>query len=190
MKRNDEFNEILDEALSEYRGAEPLSGFEDRVLLRLRDRRRHREAWLTWSFAAALAIALVAAIVGILPRKYGQQQVKQQSSLHGRTPSMAERIASEPPKHTANLPRKVHREWHAVVTVNPNAVAAVRRTLVVREQFPSPAPLSCEERVFLRLARTDPQALQPLPKRDAEIAIAPIEIKPLAEEDAGDRGEN
>jgi hypothetical protein len=60
----------------------------------------------------------------------------------------------------------------------------------MREQFPSPAPLNSDERMLLRLARSDPQFLQTPPRRDAEIAIVPIEIKPLAEESAGDRGEN
>jgi hypothetical protein len=190
MKRNDEFDKILDEALIEYRGAEPLSGLEDRVLRRLQDRRRNRGAWLTWSLATALAIALFAVIAWFLPKKHGPEQAEQPSSTQWTSASMPENIAAEPPKHIGDLPRKVHRERHSVVTVNSNPIAAVRTGSVIREQFPSPAPLSSDERVFLRLARTDPQVLQTLPQRDAEIAIAPIEIKPLAEENAGDRGDN
>jgi hypothetical protein len=190
MKRNKEFDEILNEALMEYSGAAPLSGLEDRVMLRLQDRRRNRGVWLTWSFATALAIALIAGIGWFLPKRYGQAQVEQPSSTQWKSASTAERIVSEPSKHTADFPREVQRKRHSVVTVNSNTIAAVRRRPVIREQFPSPAPLSYDERGFLRLARTDPQVLQTLPKRDAEIAIAPIEIKPLAEENAGDRGEN
>lgn len=182
MKRNDEFDEILDEALIEYRGAEPLSGLEDRVLRRLQDRRRNRGAWLTWSLATALAIALFAVIAWFLPKKHGPEQAEQPSSTQWTSASTPENIAAEPPKYTGDLPRKVHRERHSGVIVNSNPSTAVRRAPVVPEQFPSPASLSSDERVCLRLARTDPQVLQTLPRRDAEIAIAPIEIEPLAEE--------
>src|SRR5580698_5863972 len=74
MKRNKEFDEILNEALMEYSGAAPLSGLEDRVMLRLQDRRRNRGVWLTWSFATALAIALIAGIAWFLPKRYDRSR--------------------------------------------------------------------------------------------------------------------
>ena len=43
MKTTDEFDEILSNALSEYRKAEPLAGLEDRVLRRVQQQRERRK---------------------------------------------------------------------------------------------------------------------------------------------------
>ena len=43
MKTTDEFDEILSNALSEYREAEPLAGLEDRVLRRVQQQRERRK---------------------------------------------------------------------------------------------------------------------------------------------------
>jgi hypothetical protein len=60
MTMNDEFDNILDDAMAEYRDAEPLAGVEGRVLRRLAERTKRRRAWWGWSLAAGLAMALLA----------------------------------------------------------------------------------------------------------------------------------
>ncbi len=188
MKTGDEFEEILSDALAEYREAEALAGLEARVLLRLQDRARSSRAWLTWSFATALLIALVALAVWLVPKTPEKEQLRQQSGLQPRkAPSIAETKAAVPTKPMAQLPQMTHRERRKSVTANS---AAVRAAPVIREQFPSPAPLSPDERALLLLAQTNPQVLKTTTKRDAEIDIAPIKIEPLAQEIAGAEGEN
>ena len=62
MTHNDEFDKVLDDALSEYREAEPLAGLEDRVLQRLQlQTEQRRKLWWRWSAIAAAAAALIIA---------------------------------------------------------------------------------------------------------------------------------
>ena len=91
--------------------------------------------------------------------------------------------------------------------LKPNAAARNKSAAVdahpSHPEFPDPTPLTSEERAVLAWARTDPQALQTPPHDEAdaqalqappqdekEIAIAPLEIKPLADPDAGSKGDN
>ena len=69
MKTNDEFDRIMSDALSEYREAEPLAGLEDRVLRRVQQQSGRQRLWWRWSFAAGLAVALLAVAAWIELRR-------------------------------------------------------------------------------------------------------------------------
>ena len=61
MKPDEDFDNLLDDALTEYRDAEPLAGLEHRVLRRLRcQTERRRATRLAWSAAAVATAALLA----------------------------------------------------------------------------------------------------------------------------------
>jgi len=60
----------------------------------------------------------------------------------------------------------------------------------MRNRFPVPAPLTSEERALLALARTNPEALQTLPRNDGELAIVPITIQPLTNTGGDNQGDN
>jgi len=59
----------------------------------------------------------------------------------------------------------------------------------VFDQFPTPAPLNSSEKTLLALAAYHPDVLDRTPA-DQEIKIAPIYIRPLAEDSGSREGEN
>jgi hypothetical protein len=56
--------------------------------------------------------------------------------------------------------------------------------------FPTPAPLSAEEKALVALARRHPEALSASPATLQAVAISPINIKPLSVVNGNDQGEN
>jgi hypothetical protein len=209
MNDNDEFDQILDNALSEYRDAEPLADLENRVLQRLQlQAERRQKLWWQWSAAALTAAVLViAAWVGLrsggkqtpVVEKHApasdSQSTAQMRTAPKVTPANPEILAQKHPRLTSELaPKQGPRADSEVATNEASArntpqaagVAAAR----VLPQFPAPAPLTREEHTLLALARTNPDALQNLTQSEGEITIAPIEIEPLAGDGSDTQGEN
>ncbi len=188
---SDEFDPILDEALSVYRNAEPLAGLEGRVLQRLRlQHDRRRKLWLRWSTAAACACILVAlALIGLHTR---------------RQTSAAEKSQSTAPQPSASRTRQAPTNEESAESVRPNHELAVKRqrkttsqalgrqslpiidseipaTASGRMPFPSPAPLSRGERSLIGLGETHPEVLSETAKNEDLVVIAPIDIQPLSD---------
>jgi hypothetical protein len=193
MKHNDDFDLILDDALAEYREAEPLAGMEDRILRRVRQQsERRRKFWWQWSVAAATLAVLAVAWIGSHDRARHNVVIpplaRKPIAPVGRQIAAPDRLASQ--RHTAPLrvPRK------KVVGPRPVDVAGHTQVAVqllpFRGQFPVPAPLNADERALLALAQTHPEALRTLlHSNDEEMAIVPITIQPLIGE-GGDQGDN
>jgi hypothetical protein len=197
MKTNDEFDNILDDALAEYRDAEPLSGLESRVLRRVQEQPSRRRAWWGWSLAAGLAMALlaVAAWFELRDPPYRPLPTYQAST---------EQAAAQP-SHNLRTEKdliadleKVRRDYSETFpadTLKQKRRASSKSTPVLAvssrgEQFPAPAPLTSEERALLALAHSDPEALRTLPGNNKELAIAPITIQPLTDGSGGNEGDN
>jgi hypothetical protein len=196
MTFNDEFEQMLDDALAEYRKAEPLAGLEDRVLQRLKSQaERRRRLWWQWSaIAAATAVLAIAAWIGLSGR-----------ARHEAIPSPVVRKQDLPAEPSPRTPDALATNTHAS---NPVQVAknvrpegarvpapgqlASAEGAPMREQFPSQVPLKAEERVLLALAQTHPEVLREWSRdgSDQEISIAPINIKPLVDETGSNQGEN
>jgi len=197
MNTNDEFDNILADALAEYRDAEPLSGLEGRVLRRMQDGPMQRRAWWGWSLAAGLAMALLAIAAWFelrdppyrpLPTYQAstEQPAVAQPSPNLRTekdPIAAERVRPDYPE--AFLPDTLKQKRRASSKPIPAPAVSSRG-----EQFPAPAPLTSEERALLALAHTYPEALRTLPGSDKDLAIAPITIQPLTDGSGGNEGDN
>lgn len=197
MKYNDEFDQILDEALAEYREAEPLAGVEDRALHRIQFQASRRRKLLTFwrSIAlAAAAAAIVAIWLGLSARS--QHETPAQAIARDQTPASQpqSKPSTEAAPHSdanaSSLTAKTVRSRPPRTVVMAHIVASEPGPM--RDMFPTPAPLTPSERTLLALAQTHPLALQELPQHDAdnEIAIAPIIIKPLAENVVSSGGEN
>lgn len=194
MTHNDEFDQVLDDALAEYREAEPLAGLEDRVLQRLRfETERRRKLRWRWSAITAVAAGLtVAAWIGlgyrVRPEMASSSAAQKHSPPIERQPRTAEtRVANE---------QSTSKRLAGSNAVSPRAYVPVQAQFTgtepapMPERFPSPAPLKPEERMLLALATTHPEILMDKPDDDKEIVIAPINIKPLVDETGGDQGEN
>jgi len=151
--KHDELDRTLDAALAKYAAVEPREGLEDRVLANLRAERAQvpDRAWWRWSLAAALATVVVVAL-----------------ALAWRSGGPSHRVVENPPSPTAqsaqtsaqvssnddrpqirgaqSVPqeRGAHRRA-AIHHAQPKVVIAVVPKL---DQFPSPQPLSEQEKIL------------------------------------------
>jgi hypothetical protein len=194
MTHTDEFDQILDDALAEYREAEPLAGLEGRVLQRLRLQAEHRRK-LSWRWSALAATATALAIAAWIALGNGAlQEVAAPSAVQKQAPS------PEPQPHTAETRAANERSTakrapgtntglHRAHVSAQASVANIEHAPML-ERFPLPAPLKREERMLLALAATHPEILMDKPDEDREIVIAPISISPLADETGGHQGED
>lgn len=191
MNQNNEFDHILDDALREYRDAEPLSGMEDRILRRIAAQPHPSSRRWVWIVSAAAAAMIVAVLwLGLHVRPHQQPVVTQISpsvqqapvtTAHGDTPLLP---AVKP--HPAASARLSSRHSSSAVTPQIAQAVAPKPRL---KQFPAPTPLTSEEHALVALARTNPNALLARPDDTEKLSISPIEIKPLASESGAPQGE-
>jgi len=171
-KRDERFvEELLDASLQRYRSEDPGAGWENRILANVRAAdhvTRRRGAWL-WAFGAATGAVILLVVVTVFShRKPAPIPAPQVVSYPAPLPIGRAPVAVQPTlrRHT------------------PRLTAAARRP----EQFPTPAPLSEEERLLLAYVASTPSSelstpivrdpqIEPL--QFSEIKIARIEIKEL-----------
>jgi hypothetical protein len=165
---SDELDKILDSALASYSQEEPRQGLDDRIFNRIRAAGEARRfAWLRW----AIAIPVFACILFLAVTFWSKRDSVPRASK--RAPVIAKRAPVSP--------------------VAPPAVqmAVSRRRikrLPKREQFPTPTPLTAEERSLLAFVARSPKQAQVL--ADARSRSAePIQIKEIHIEPLPDRGE-
>jgi len=204
MTNHDQFDELLDHALGEYRNAEPLAGLEDRVLQRLRSQpaERRNPLWIWGAVAACAALVLIGVWIGVensttphLPTagKYGPPTAPPKEGGVGHPPeAKVGTRGSEELAHVTKRPTrpKEGRVGHPAPRglksardnrskgLNGRAEAVPLQN--VASQFPTPAPLTAEEHALLALLHADPNVLPKLGDDANDMAIAPLEIKPLA----------
>jgi len=161
-EKRDELDQLIDSALAGYVDAEPLAGLEQRVIDRVRLATRTRSL-VRWASAAVALATVLLAVVATRPKPVQPlvgQAIRPAVLLPGAVPQ-SQRQAERP------APRKQKSR-------NP----ATQTRLPKRDQFPTPAPLTAEERALIQLARFHPDEAQS-PSELRPIEIAPIEIAPL-----------
>ncbi len=183
MNHDEHLDNILDDALGEYRDAEPLAGLESRVLRRLQAPKPFGAGfWLRCGIAAA-AVAVIALVIWIGMARRTPPTVDPAGDVAAQpkvvTPSRAPAIATKGPAiasgniqiqgRTSRLPVSAT----AVPARNKPATAGV---------FPVPVPLNDAERAFASALNRHPEALR-APAADTAPVIAQIEIKPLSTTD-------
>jgi hypothetical protein len=154
----DELDRLIDGALADYSAAEPLAGLEQRVLDRVRDAQRSRRR--RWRGMLAVAAPAVAAILAVVV------------SRRPETPPIAALPPSPAPPAVAMAPPPA-----PVGIATPRRIAPKPRPLPKRDVFPTPSPLTREERLLVQLAESRPEILEFKPLESIE--IKPIEIAPL-----------
>ncbi len=167
-------DELLEASLGRYRSQEPRAGLDARILasVRTRERARSRHRWV-WAFAACAALLTIFALVFHRPRP-GQEA-----------------------KGAARHPRTVAKSAVPPVATTPKIVSAPRTTLrgtarakalpARPEQFPTPAPLTEQEKLLLVYVKEAPASAlkvqaneQPADQIEIpKLTIAAVEIKPL-----------
>jgi hypothetical protein len=189
MNHGNQFDSVLNEALREYREAEPLAGIEDRVLRRVQNHIERSPA-LGWRWRVALAMITILITLGIRKAQPHQpsppQVVQQRTPVSGAPPVTRDARSNESrvaPEHTMQSRASKEQARQRLKLANTTRPP-------VQAEFPLPTPLDSQERALLALAQTNPDALRPLLDDDTKDALAPIIIPPLAKSDSDTEGED
>jgi hypothetical protein len=187
MRRHDrdELDDLIDRALPGYSTSEPMHGLEERVLRRVRTAgasspgpRRYRWAL---AFPVLAAVFLGAIVLRTLPSS--KSQTTGTAAGHAlpvtafKTPPPAPLRPSVP--EPASPATKVSRR-----TLPRQDRRARPAAVPKKESFPTPAPMTAEERALIAWAGREPaaviQAFEDLRKPGNEpLSIQPIQIQPL-----------
>jgi len=183
MNHANEFDSILNEALREYREAEPLAGIEDRVLRRLQSYARPQPV-VGWRrrMTAAVAVGVLVTLAWIGARHSHLRRPSSAQLVQQKTPavSVSPEIPQIPNAEFHSAPGRPARPQAANVNTQPPTPPAVSRPAPVPGQFPMPRPPDSEERALFALAQSHPDALRPfLHEENYDPDIAPITIQPL-----------
>ncbi|MBV9301843.1 MAG: hypothetical protein JOY62_13770 [Acidobacteriaceae bacterium] len=165
--KGDELDQILARGLRSYADAEPRPGLEKRVINRVRETREIRSLkWLRWAISVPVFASLLIIAITFWPKRE-------------RTPEF----------HASSTP--VAKSVSAAPVIPKAAEAAVRRPrsqrvlAPKREQFPTPVPLTEEERALLAFANGVPHAEEVMATQEKRMSepleIAEIHIEPLQE---------
>lgn len=163
-RKQDELDSILDAALAKYAAVEPRVGLEERVLASLRAERARvpDRVWWRWSLAGALAAVVVVGLaLAWRSGKLSRPIVKGHPS-----PTI-----QSAPKPATQLVSNAGGKQIRGNQPGPQKLAAVRKALVHRaqpeavalanpklDQFPSPRPLSEQEKILLDYVERFPEA--------------------------------
>ncbi|HET7214063.1 MAG TPA: hypothetical protein VFL79_10775 [Terriglobia bacterium] len=182
MEDNGRFvDELLDSALAHRRDSEPRAGLEGRILARVRAASREGGRKLSRKFW--LAVAATAAVVALIA-------IYSANRSHGPVPQ-ASRTANAVPAPPPREALKANAEptpaiGPATAVVEPKRIARRERKPSRRveahhwpSQFPTPAPLSQEEKALVRYVQQTPPQVLAEPFVREQSANQPLEIKPL-----------
>ena len=144
----DELDRLLGSALKQYAAVQPREGLEIRILAHLRSQSAEgaSHAWWRW-FTATAAVAALAVIITMALRPHAKPQstVAQHLPASAAVPNLA---ATSQPKRAVQRPKV---RLHAV------ADAQVAKALPKLDQFPSPQPLSEQEKILANYVARYPE---------------------------------
>ncbi len=178
-------DDLLDAAPARHRSVEPRPGLEERVLTRLRSE-QPPASWLGWTWRLAVGVAGFAIVLATA--HWARRTV-----FAPGTPARGSRILlSETSKSAASasplLPDATKRvapltAWRATPRTVRQATLPRGGAEPRQGTFPSPAPLSEQERLLMSYARLSPSAdsltFHAGDREIEEIQIKPLEIAPL-----------
>jgi hypothetical protein len=158
-------DKMLDGLLSAYSAAEPRPGLETRILANLKEASARKSAW-RWGFGWVWAGAATAAALAILltvyfsrpQRRLGAPQIVQHAPQRESQPSPASQEESGPAPAGSAKSQSGRQQRQQLAKLQPAQAHNV--TVVRQEVFPSPSPLSDQEKLlFLYLAGTPREEL-------------------------------
>lgn len=162
MEDNDRFvDELLDSALAQHRDAEPRPGLEGRIVAHVRaagqQSSKTRKLWMAVAATAAAVVALVAIRVANRTHSLAPQTSQAVNAVPAPSPTETLKVNTErtPAAGTATKvvepKRKVRGERKPLRRVQAHHWPS---------QFPTPAPLTAEEKALVRYVQeTPPQVL-------------------------------
>ena len=171
-ERQDRIDKWLDDALTTYGEAPESEGLERRILARVAANtpRTPRRSTFTIALAAALAVAMAGLFWWLTAKSHAEPES---------TPMIAS-TKSELPR----LPAKPVPALAAALASTASAPRVQKKPAAPkRSRFPTPSPLSSEERALVQLVSSNaahvPRAFTRLAGPIKPIEITAIEIKPL-----------
>ena len=170
---------LLDSALANQRGAEPRAGFEGRILARVRAASRQSRRKVFWLASAATASAVLV-FVGIYVARRSHQPAVQPSQTANAVP------APSPGETLTANSEAAPKASPATSVIEPKRIARHQgkpsrqfETHHWPSQFPTPAPLTPEQKALVRYVQETPPQVLEQPIFKAEITVQHVEIKPL-----------
>ena len=161
-RKQDELDHTLDAALAKFAAVEPRAGLEERILANLRAERSRvlDRAWWRWSAAGALAVVIVVAVAlawrsgkpshGVIAN---HSSTMPHAAKHPTTPIVANGRENQvrgnharPQQRVARRRTAVHRPQSIVASANPKL-----------DRFPSPQPLSEQEKILASYVEKYPE---------------------------------
>lgn len=177
MPTDRELDQFINAALPSYSGAEPPLGLEQRILARaLAEPQPKRSLAWAWALAVPTAACLLAFLF------FSGRHDSNRSTLQATAKTAPDSTAATPQETPATQsflpPRK--RPIPHKMSAQPSIT---RETLPKQDVFPSPSPLTDEERAAIALVRDPPQMPRQTDTARVEISpihIAELQIKPIA----------
>ncbi len=177
MLTDRELDQLIDTALPSYSAAEPRPGIEHRILARAfaESPRQRRFRW-AWALALPAAACLLALLF------FAGHHNSHRSTLEA-TATTAPATSAASPRETPatdsfSSPRK--RPFTHKLATQPSTI---HESLPKEDVFPSPSPLTAEERAAIALVRDPPQMHRQIDTAGVEINpihIAELQIRPIS----------
>ena len=145
---HNEIDRALDLALAKYAAAEPRTGLEERVLASLQAEREHARdrAWWRWGVVAVFAtIVLVVLGLARITLRPAPAITRRPPSVASSAESTTPQIASTRPPARGSAAKAVAHRSRPAAPANPKL-----------DQFPSPQPLSDQERILANYVEANP----------------------------------
>jgi len=149
IKRERAVDAWLEAALHHYGKVEPRAGLEGRVLVSLQVERTRTTAPSRWWWAAGLATALAVIAATVWVWQGGREARRIHTA--GTTNARQHEVANTRPPETYSAKKVTQRSKHRPIH---NVVVA---TTPKMEQFPSPQPLSEQEKLLMSYVAGDPE---------------------------------
>ena len=146
QNKDQHLDEMLDSLLASYSTAEPRPGMETRILASVRERQKFRRLGFTWLWASAGTAAAVLIVIALL---FNHSTTLPKPPVTAGTISAPHIDSTTAPSNvTMHAPRKT-----PAPPVQERAVEADVR----QEVFPTPVPMSDQERLLLQYLRATPR---------------------------------
>jgi len=153
MGNRDQFDDILDNALKCYGDVEPRAGLEGRVLARLTEGQVHRHTGWVWALGTAAVACLVITSALVANRFWTKAPTARKNPIAAAVSKSNETASATVPAERQEHSSRRHHRGLQVRTNVPLLAADTPRL----DKFPSPQPLSDQERLLKVYVTNFPQ---------------------------------